>query len=94
MVVTISRFMSEEYRYSVMLQDSGNIPEAIASYKTALRLKPDLSEPYCGLTHCLQVGILTARGRTKQESSTNFFEDNFNLGFIFIVPFPERLFVL
>lgn len=36
-------------------QDSGNIPEAIASYRTALKLKPDFPDAYCNLAHCLQV---------------------------------------
>ena len=37
------------------LQDSGSIPEAIASYRTALKLKPDFPDAYCNLAHCLQV---------------------------------------
>lgn len=37
------------------LKDSGNIPEAIASYRTALKLKPDFPDAYCNLAHCLQV---------------------------------------
>lgn len=40
-------------------QDSGNIPEAIASYRTALKLKPDFPDAYCNLAHCLQV-LLTS----------------------------------
>ena len=32
-----------------------NIPEAIASYRTALKLKPDFPDAYCNLAHCLQV---------------------------------------
>lgn len=40
------------------LQDSGNIPEAIASYRTALKLKPDFPDAYCNLAHCLQVCTL------------------------------------
>lgn len=36
-------------------KDSGNIPEAIASYRTALKLKPDFPDAYCNLAHCLQV---------------------------------------
>jgi len=39
----------------VSSQDSGNIPEAIASYRTALKLKPDFPDAYCNLAHCLQV---------------------------------------
>uniref|UniRef100_A0A8C5AY44 UDP-N-acetylglucosamine--peptide N-acetylglucosaminyltransferase 110 kDa subunit n=1 Tax=Gadus morhua TaxID=8049 RepID=A0A8C5AY44_GADMO len=38
-------------------RDSGNIPEAIASYRTALKLKPDFPDAYCNLAHCLQVLI-------------------------------------
>ena len=37
------------------LQDSGNIPEAIQSYRTALKLKPNFPDAYCNLAHCLQV---------------------------------------
>uniref|UniRef100_A0A8C0VHE3 UDP-N-acetylglucosamine--peptide N-acetylglucosaminyltransferase 110 kDa subunit n=1 Tax=Cyanistes caeruleus TaxID=156563 RepID=A0A8C0VHE3_CYACU len=37
------------------LKDSGNIPEAIASYRTALKLKPDFPDAYCNLAHCLQI---------------------------------------
>ena len=51
--------MSEDCRGSFVLQDSGNIPEAIASYKTALKLKHDFPDAYCNLAHCLQVGIST-----------------------------------
>jgi tetratricopeptide (TPR) repeat protein len=40
---------------SFSFQDSGNIPEAIASYRTALKLKPDFPDAYCNLAHCLQV---------------------------------------
>ena len=36
-------------------QDSGNIPEAIQSYRTALKLKPNFPDAYCNLAHCLQV---------------------------------------
>jgi hypothetical protein len=36
-------------------QDSGNIPEAIQSYRTALKLKPDFPDAYCNLAHCLQI---------------------------------------
>ena len=39
----------------IYFQDSGNIPEAIASYRTALKLKPDFPDAYCNLAHCLQV---------------------------------------
>lgn len=28
-------------------KDSGNIPEAIASYRTALKLKPDFPDAFC-----------------------------------------------
>lgn len=38
-----------------MSQDSGNIPEAIQSYRTALRLKPDFPDAYCNLAHCQQI---------------------------------------
>uniref|UniRef100_A0A8D3BKP7 UDP-N-acetylglucosamine--peptide N-acetylglucosaminyltransferase 110 kDa subunit n=1 Tax=Scophthalmus maximus TaxID=52904 RepID=A0A8D3BKP7_SCOMX len=38
-----------------MQDDSGNIPEAIASYRTALKLKPDFPDAYCNLAHCLQI---------------------------------------
>ena len=38
-----------------VLQDSGNIPEAIQSYKTALKLKPDFPDAFCNLSHCLQI---------------------------------------
>lgn len=40
---------------TISFQDSGNIPEAIASYRTALKLKPDFPDAYCNLAHCLQV---------------------------------------
>jgi len=36
-------------------KDSGNIPEAIQSYRTALKLKPSFPDAYCNLAHCLQV---------------------------------------
>lgn len=36
-------------------QDSGNIPEAIQSYRTALKLKPEFPDAFCNLAHCLQV---------------------------------------
>ncbi|XP_039287268.1 UDP-N-acetylglucosamine--peptide N-acetylglucosaminyltransferase 110 kDa subunit [Nilaparvata lugens] len=36
-------------------KDSGNIPEAIQSYRTALKLKPDFPDAYCNLAHCLQI---------------------------------------
>ncbi|AWP12261.1 O-GlcNAc transferase variant 1 [Scophthalmus maximus] len=39
----------------LLLCDSGNIPEAIASYRTALKLKPDFPDAYCNLAHCLQI---------------------------------------
>jgi len=38
-----------------LFQDSGNIPEAIQSYRTALKLKPDFPDAYCNLAHCLQI---------------------------------------
>ena len=41
--------------FLALLQDSGNIPEAIASYKTALKLKTDFPDAFCNLAHCLQV---------------------------------------
>ena len=41
-----------------ILQDAGNISEAIQSYKTALKLKPDFPDAFCNLAHCLQVCIL------------------------------------
>ena len=46
-------------------QDSGNLPDAIASYRTALKLKPDFPDAYCNLAHCLQVCVvfLDLRGR-------------------------------
>jgi len=36
-------------------KDAGNIPEAITSYRTALKLKPDFPDASCNLAHCLQV---------------------------------------
>ena len=60
MVIAIERF--REYGDSVMLQDSGNIPEAITSYKVALKLRPDYPYAYCEISNCLQVGILKPRG--------------------------------
>lgn len=36
-------------------KDSGNIPDAINSYRTALKLKPDFPDAYCNLAHCLQI---------------------------------------
>lgn len=39
----------------LLLQDSGNTPEAIQSYRTALKLKPDFPDAYCNLAHCLQI---------------------------------------
>lgn len=36
-------------------QDSGNTSEAIQSYRTALKLKPDFPDAYCNLAHCLQI---------------------------------------
>lgn len=44
--------------FLLFLKDSGNIPEAIASYRTALKLKPDFPDAYCNLAHCLQVLII------------------------------------
>lgn len=43
------------YFWCFVLQDSGNIPEAIMSYRTALKLKPDFPDAYCNLAHCLQI---------------------------------------
>ena len=60
MILATVRLLSEECRDFVMLQVTGNFPEAIASYKTALNLKPDIPEAYGGLEKCLQVGISTA----------------------------------
>jgi protein O-GlcNAc transferase len=34
---------------------SGNIPEAIHSYSTALKLKSDFPDAFCNLAHCLQI---------------------------------------
>lgn len=39
----------------ICFQDSGNVPEAIQSYSTALKLKPDFPDAFCNLAHCLQV---------------------------------------
>lgn len=36
-------------------QDSENIPEAIASDYTAVKLKPDFPDAYYNLAHCLQI---------------------------------------
>ena len=44
------------------VQDSGNIPEAISSYRTALKLKPDFPDAYCNLAHCLQVSTILIYG--------------------------------
>lgn len=44
-----------DHLFSCHLQDSGNIPEAIQSYRTALKLKPSFPDAYCNLAHCLQV---------------------------------------
>ena len=41
--------------FYLKIQDSGNIPEAIQSYRTALKLKPNFPDAYCNLAHCLQV---------------------------------------
>ena len=46
----------------IWLQDSGNIPEAIASYKTALKLKTDFPDAFCNLAHCLQVSSVAIAG--------------------------------
>lgn len=55
--------LSSSLTHAVLLfQDSGNIPEAIASYRTALKLKPDFPDAYCNLAHCLQV--MSARAHT------------------------------
>lgn len=48
----------EKYRSVVELsyvKDSGNIPDAIQSYSTALKLKPDFPDAFCNLAHCLQI---------------------------------------
>ena len=39
----------------LLIQDSGNIPEAIQSYRTALKLKPNFPDAFCNLAHCLQI---------------------------------------
>lgn len=36
-------------------KDSGSIPEAISSYRMALKLKTDFPDAFCNLAHCLQV---------------------------------------
>jgi protein O-GlcNAc transferase len=36
-------------------QNLENIPEAIQSYQTALKLKPDFPDAYCNLAECLQI---------------------------------------
>lgn len=41
--------------FFLVRKDSGNIPEAIGSYRTALKLKPDFPDAYCNLAHCLQI---------------------------------------
>ena len=33
----------------LLIQDSGNIPEAIQSYRTALKLKPNFPDAFCNL---------------------------------------------
>lgn len=48
-------FRTKFSHFTIYFQDSGNIPEAIASYRTALKLKPDFPDAYCNLAHCLQV---------------------------------------
>lgn len=49
-------------------QDSGNIPEAIQSYRTALKLKPSFPDAYCNLAHCLQVTCLHCTVITQKKS--------------------------
>jgi len=41
--------------YYIFFQTLDNIPEAIQSYHTALKLKPDFPDTYCNLAHCLQI---------------------------------------
>jgi protein O-GlcNAc transferase len=38
-----------------------NIPEAIQSYQTALKLKPDFPDAYCNFAECFQIvtGLIT-----------------------------------
>jgi hypothetical protein len=48
-------------------KDSGNIPEAIQSYRTALKLKPNFPDAYCNLAHCLQVWTLWPSPTVKVE---------------------------
>lgn len=36
-------------------KDSGNIPEAIQSYATSLKLKADFPDAFCNMAHCLQI---------------------------------------
>lgn len=54
-VGTYPEYVGIYWLIPLSLQDSGNIPEAIASYRTALKLKPDFPDAYCNLAHCLQV---------------------------------------
>jgi protein O-GlcNAc transferase len=36
-------------------KDTGNITEAVQSYRTALKLKQDFPDAFCNLAHCLQI---------------------------------------
>lgn len=36
-------------------KDTGNINDAISSYKTALKIKPNYHDAFCNLAHCLQI---------------------------------------
>lgn len=54
------------------LQDSGNIPEAIQSYRTALKLKSNFPDAYCNLAHCLQVRMPRKNYR-KRKSKLNIY---------------------
>lgn len=71
--------------YFFCLKDSGNIPEAIQSYRTALKLKPSFPDAYCNLAHCLQVTIndITALSNTaghEQIRKTSEMRPNNNVG--------------
>ena len=46
---------SSETFTSSIYKDAGQIPEAIQSYKMALKLKPEFHDAYCNLAHCMQV---------------------------------------
>ena len=64
--------ISHLFIYFFCLKDSGNIPEAIQSYRTALKLKPSFPDAYCNLAHCLQVTIndITALSNTAGHEQT------------------------